>query len=130
MIPVFKRKIAPAILFSVLTGGIWMLFWEYLLLKNTRAVKRDASSPTGEYLCLILVPFYSLYWFYTRGETIRKEFRKRGYEAKGSGSLYLILCVFGLSIVALGIMQHDFNSLPSAKKPAAENDAAEREDKA
>ncbi|MBO4406064.1 MAG: DUF4234 domain-containing protein [Clostridia bacterium] len=114
MIPVYKRKIAPAILFSFLTGGIWTLIWEYQLLKNVRAVKRDDSSPVGEFLCLVLVPFYSWYWFYTRGETVRNEFRKRGYGAKGSGAVYLILAICGLSIVALAILQHDFNSLPSA----------------
>ncbi|MBR0144869.1 MAG: DUF4234 domain-containing protein [Clostridia bacterium] len=126
MIPVYKRKIAPAIVFSFLTGGLWTLFWEYLLLKNTRAVKGDPSSPTGEYLCLILVPLYSWYWLYTRGETVAREFRKRGYPVTGNGKLYLLLGIFGLAIVALAIMQHDFNSLPSAKTLSS---AEEKEDK-
>ena len=122
MIPIYKRKIAPAIVFSLLTGGLWTLFWEYLLLKNTRAVKKDPSSPTGEYLCLILVPFYSWYWLYTRGETVRREFQKRGYPVTGNGKVYLILGIFGLAIVALAILQHDFNSLPSAKTLSEEEE--------
>ncbi len=121
MIPIYKRRIAPAIILSFLTGGIWTLFWEYLLLKNTRAVIGDSSPTTGEYLLLLFVPFYSWYWLYTRGETVRREFMKRGYPVTGSGKIYLILGILGLSIVAFSIMQHDFNTLPSAE---------EKEDKA
>ena len=64
-------------------------------------------------LCLIFVPFYSLYWWYTRGEKVKQEFSQHNYALTGNGTIYLILAIFGLSIVSMAIMQSDFNSLKS-----------------
>ena len=60
---------------------------------------------------MIFVPFYSLYWWYTRGEKVNQEFSQRNYASTGNGIVYLILAIFGLSIVSMAIMQSDFNSL-------------------
>ena len=117
MIPVNKRKIGVCILLSFLTFGIWEIYWRYLLVKNTRALKKDSSRVTGEMLCLILVPFYSLYWWYTRGKLVKEKFAEQGVNAAGSGILYLVLGLLGLEIVSLAILQHDFNVLPA---PAAD----------
>ena len=113
MIPINKRNIATSILLSIVTFGIYLIYWEYLLVKNTRAIKKDESSCTGEMLCLIFVPFYSLYWWFTRGKTVKDEFANHGYSATGNEIAYLVLGIFGLSIVSMAIMQNDFNSLPS-----------------
>ena len=113
MIPINKRNIATSFLLSIVTFGIYLIYWEYLLVKNTRTIKRDESSCTGEMLCLIFVPFYSLYWWFTRGKTVKDEFANRGYSATGNEIAYLVLGIFGLSIVSMAIMQNDFNSLPS-----------------
>ena len=64
-------------------------------------------------LCLIFVPFYSLYWWYTRGEKVKQEFSQHNYASTGNGIVYLIFAIFGLSIVSMAIMQSDFNSLKS-----------------
>ena len=61
-------------------------------------------------LCLIFVPFYSLYWWYTRGEKVRQGFAEHDYNATGGG-VYLVLAILGLSIVSMAIMQSNFNSL-------------------
>ena len=86
MIPVNKREIGVCILLSFLTFGIWEIYWRYLLVKNTRALKKDTSRVTGEMLCLILVPFYSLYWWYTRGKLVKEKFAEQGVNAAGAGS--------------------------------------------
>ncbi len=108
-----KRSIAMAILLTVITFGIYGIYWQYLLVKNIRAIKGEYGSCLGEMLCLIFVPFYSYYWWYTRGENVKEEFAKRGYSATGSGLLYIVLEFFGLGIVSAAIMQNDFNSLPT-----------------
>ena len=46
MIPVNKREIGVCILLSFLTFGIWEIYWRYLLVKNTRALKKDTSRVT------------------------------------------------------------------------------------
>ncbi len=113
MIPIYKRKIGVCIILSIVTFGIYQIYWEYLLVKNTRAIQKNESSCTGEMLCLVLVPFYSLYWWITRGKIVKDQFSEHGYSAVGNEIAYLILCLFGLSIVSMAIMQNDFNSLSS-----------------
>lgn len=90
-----------------------MIYWEYLLVKNTRAIQKDESSCTGEMLCLLFVPFYSLFWWYTKGKIVENKFAEHGYSANGNGIAYLVLAFFGFSIVSMAIMQNDFNSLES-----------------
>lgn len=111
LIPINKRTIGKCIALSIITLGIYLIYWEYLLVKNTRAMQKDDSSCTGEMICLVLVPFYNLYWWFTRGKTVNDEFSKLGYTAKGNEIAYLVLGIFGLDIVSAAIMQNDFNSL-------------------
>lgn len=108
---IIKKSIGTSIFLSIITCGIYYLYWEYCLVKNIRAIKNDESSCTGEMLCLIFVPLYSLYWWFTRGEYMKKKFQKSDYYVSGSGITYLLLSFFGLSIIAMAIMQNDFNSL-------------------
>ena len=111
MIPINKRKIGVCILFSIVTFGIYQIYWEYLLVKNTRAIQKDESSCTAEMLCLVFVPFYYLFWWFTRGKIVKDKFAEHGYSSIGNEIAYLILGIFGFSIVSMAIMQNDFNSL-------------------
>ena len=113
MIQINKRSIGTCILLSIITCGIYGIYWMYLLVKNTRSIQKNTDKCTGEMLCLIFVPFYSLYWWYTRGEKVRQGFTEHNYNATGGGVVYLVLAIFGLSIVSMAIMQSDFNSLKS-----------------
>ena len=107
-----KRSIAFAIICSLFTFGIYYLYWVYNLMKNIKTTKKDNSSCIGEFICFVFVPFYSFYWWYTRGKLIKEKFSENGYSASGNEVVYLILDIFGLSIVSMAIMQNDFNSLP------------------
>ena len=113
MIQINKRSIGICILLPIITCGIYGIYWMYLLVKNTRSIQKNTDKCTGEMLCLIFVPFYSLYWWYTRGEKVRQGFAEHDYNATGGGVVYLVLAIFGLSIVSMAIMQSDFNSLKS-----------------
>lgn len=113
MIQIYKRSIGKCILLSFVTCGIYLIYWEYLLVKNVKALKNDTSGCAGEMACLMFVPFYSYYWWFTRGKTVKEEFSARGISATGSEVAYLLLWIFGLGLVAVAIMQNDFNSLPA-----------------
>ncbi len=71
------------------------------------------SNYYGELPLLVFVPFYSYFWFFTRGQLINRELKKRGYTSASHGAAFLILSIFGLSVVALAIMQRDFNNIPA-----------------
>lgn len=106
---------------SIITGGIYAIYWMYLLVKNVRALKQDNSSCTGEMLCLLFVPFYALYWWYTRGNDVKSLLDARDYHISSTGTLYLVLSIFGLGIVAMAIMQNDFNALSFADSVTQSN---------
>ncbi|MBQ7661299.1 MAG: DUF4234 domain-containing protein [Clostridia bacterium] len=116
MISINKRKIAVCILLTIITCGLYQIYWDYLLVKNIRAIKKDESSCVGEMLCLIFVPAYSFYWWYTRANTVKYEFTKHSYSFNSNSVLFLILEIFRLGIFSRIIMQSDFNSLPSETK--------------
>lgn len=106
-----KRKIGVCILLSIITFGIYSIYWEYLLIKNIRTIQKDESSCTGEMLCLLFVPCYSLFWWFTRGKIVKNKFAEYGYSATGNETIYLVLTIFGFAIISMAIMQDDFNSL-------------------
>ena len=111
-----KNSIGLRVFLSIITLGIYGIYWMYLLVQNTRLIQKKTLKCTKEMLCLIFVPFYSWYWWYTRGEKVKQGFKEQGREASGSGVAYLILAIFGLNIISMIIMQIDFNSLESENK--------------
>ncbi|MBR6313292.1 MAG: DUF4234 domain-containing protein [Clostridia bacterium] len=110
---VSQQSIGLSIALSFLSFGIYSIYWEYLLVKSVKAVKKDESSCVKELLCLIFVPIYPIYWWYTRGKSVKDELTKQGYSPAGTEIVYLVFALLGLSIVSMAIMQNDFNALPA-----------------
>ncbi|HCH73665.1 MAG TPA: peptide ABC transporter substrate-binding protein [Clostridiales bacterium] len=106
-----KRKVSTCVLLTLFTFGIYGIYWMYLLVNSTHRILNKNDSCTKEMLCLIFVPFYFLYWWYTRGEILNKEAKKQNLNFNGSGVAYLLFSIFFLEIVSMAIMQGDFNSI-------------------
>ena len=121
-----KRRIGVCLVLSFLTFGIYILYWTYLLVKNTRIIQKDTSSCKREMLCILFLPFFSLFWWITRGKTVKEKFAEYGCPAVGSETIYLILGIVGLKIVSMAIMQNDFNSLPAKSDKEAKQEAQQR----
>lgn len=107
---IIKEKIGLSVFLSIITCGIYGIVWMASLVKNIHRIQNKSDSIVKEMLCLIFVPIYPIIWWYTRGESVKESFGEYGLTAKGNGTVYLILAIFGLSIVSQGIMQSDFNS--------------------
>lgn len=112
---VIRQKILSlSVILSIVTLGIYLIYWDYHLIKNTRAIKNQETGGAAELLLRIFIPFYSWYWWFTRGKSIKKELQERGYHTVGNSVAYLILAIFGLVIIPSALMQLDFNTLASA----------------
>ena len=126
-----KKNIALSIILSLVTFGIYPIIWQYHLIQNVRTLKGSYSGGVTELLCCMFVPFYSLYWWFSRGEYVKTVCKHYNYSVMGSGILYLLLGLFGFGIVSYAIMQRDFNNIPDEttevnnKNPLDEKQLAE-----
>ena len=102
------RPIVKAIILSLITCGIYSIFWFISLTDEmNRASGRvtDTSGGKAFLLSLITCGIYSYFWAYQMGE-------KRDIVANENGSsniLYLVLSLFGLGIVVYGLLQDTLN---------------------
>lgn len=122
-----KRDVFKCIVLSCVTCGIYFIYWLYTIVKNVKQLRHDQSGCGREMFCLLFIPPYIPYWWYTRGKWITKAMDAQGVEATGNDIAYLILSIFGLEIVALAIMQNDFNALsnnPPKEIPNAPKEVA------
>ena len=106
-----EKNIAVCIILAIVTCSIYMWFWMYNMIKKIRMLSNDTSDMIGEYLLLMLVPYYNVYWVYTRGKKISEEAARRGIQITDNSVLYLILNLLGLQIVSYAMMQNDLNKL-------------------
>ncbi len=106
-----EKNIAVCIILSFVTCSIYMWFWMYSVVKKIRMLNGDQSDMVGEYLLLMLVPYYNVYWVYTRGKAISEAAARRGIQIADNSVVYLILNILGLSIVSYAMIQNDLNKL-------------------
>ncbi|MFV0342206.1 MAG: DUF4234 domain-containing protein [Anaerocolumna sp.] len=107
-----KRNIAVCIIFSLITCGIYGIYWFVCLTNETNEAAGQPDTSGGAALLLTIVTFgiYGLYWAYRRGEQLDLAKQKRGILTSNSGVLYLLLYIFG-GIVAYAVIQHELNKL-------------------
>jgi amino acid transporter len=109
------RSIALCIILSLVTCGIYALVWFYQLNEDTRNLTRDYEGQTSGIallLSIVTCGIYQLIWMYKQGEKIDRYKASRGIPGGSAGILYLVLSIFGLSIVSMALMQDELNKMP------------------
>lgn len=108
-----NRNIAVCIILTIVTCGIYGIYW---FIKLTDEANSVSSTPTASggiafLLSLVTCGIYMLYWMYKQGEKLDEAKAARGMQGGNSGVIYLILSIFGLSIVSYALMQDSLNKL-------------------
>ncbi len=109
------RSIALCIILSLVTCGIYALVWFYQLNEDTRNLTKDYDGQTSGIallLSIVTCGIYQLIWMYKQGEKIDRYKAAYGVPGGNTGILYLILSIFGLSIVSMALMQDELNKMP------------------
>ena len=110
-----KRDIVKAIIFTIITCGIYGIYWVMKLNDETKIVARDDSLPSGGMVVLltfVTCGIYGIYWVYRIGQLIYKAQLERNIPtAKDNSVLYLILSFVGLSIVNYVLIQTSLNEM-------------------
>lgn len=108
-----QRNIAVCIILSIVTCGIYGIYWFICLSNeaNTASNTFGTSGGTAFLLSLITCNIYGIYWAYKQGEKIDVAKKNRGIPSENTGVLYLILWLIGFGIVAEALMQNELNQL-------------------
>ena len=108
------RNIAIAIILTIVTCGIYGIYWFIVLTNETNEAACEPNGTSGGIaflLTLVTCGIYGFYWAYKQGEKIDKAKNMRNLPSSNSGILYLILQLFGLGIIAYALMQNELNQL-------------------
>ena len=108
------RSIVTCILLSIITCAIYGIIWFVNLTDDTNRLSQEPSPTSGGVaflLTLVTCGIYGLYWAYKQGEKLERVRASRGLAPGSLPILYLVLSVFGLSIVAYALMQNEINTL-------------------
>ena len=110
-----KRDIVKWIIFTIITCGIYGIFWFININDDTKKVSNDTSLPSGGMVILhtiITCGIYGFYWIYQIGKLLYKAETERNMPgAKDNTILYLILQIVGLGIVNYVLIQSELNEM-------------------
>lgn len=112
-----KRNIGLCILFSIITCGIYAIYWFVVLTNELKDLSGDSETASGGVaflLSIITCNIYGWYWAYKRGENVDTARSKRSIPSSNSGILYLILVLIGFGIIAYALMQNEINKMIEA----------------
>lgn len=109
-----QKNIALCIILSLVTCGIYNLYWLYTLTEDVKKLSNNPNGTSGGIVILLSIvtcSIYLWYWMYKQGDTIDQVKQSRGIASSNTGILYLILGIVGLSIVSNALMQNEINNL-------------------
>ncbi len=106
-----KRGIAEVIILSLVTCGIYAMYWIYAMSNDIKTYLDDETINPGLELLLTVVTcgIYGIYWYYKFGKLVCTCQEKANINVEDNSTVYIILAVFGLSIVNVGLMQNAMN---------------------
>ena len=108
-----RRDIIVAIILSIVTCGIYSIYWTYKIAQGfyvTPTQERVNTTPgTTILLWIVTCGIYGYYCYYKWGRATAEISQYYGRNDDDKAILYLILSIFGLSIVCDALIQSDFN---------------------
>ncbi|MFC0213078.1 DUF4234 domain-containing protein [Paenibacillus chartarius] len=108
-----QRNIALAIVLTLVTCGLYGIYWFIVLTNDVGRLSGDSSFTGGKHFLLSLVTcgIWSFVWAYQIGKQVEQAQRLRGIAGSDNSVLYLLLTLFGVGIVTFALVQSDVNKL-------------------
>lgn len=108
-----QRSIALAIILSLVTCGIYGIYWFIVMTNDVGRLSGDTSFTGGKHFLLSIVTcgIWTLVWAYQAGKHLTEAQRQRGMMMTDNSVLYLVLCLFGFGIVTYALVQHEVNKM-------------------
>lgn len=115
------RSVALCIFLSFTTFGIYFIYWFVRIVKQVKEFHGDYSSCAGEVWLNLLVPFYGLYWLFTRNRQMYLDAYQRGETMKDSSGTCLVFAILGMPLISYAIMQNNMNRYTEIQKIKIQN---------
>ncbi len=113
--PIKNRNIALCIILSIVTCGIYSIYWMICIADDLNVASGRTGDTSGGMvflLTLVTCGIYGLYWMYKAGEKVAYiEQRNTGVADSNSSVLYLILGLIGFGIVVYALIQSELNKV-------------------
>ena len=110
-----QRDIAVTIILSIVTCGIYGIYWFIKQVDDVNRAANDQNAYSGGITFLlgaVTCGIYALYWYYQAGKKMSYAQRVRGLPVKDNQEiLYLLLGLFGCGIVSMALIQSDLNKM-------------------
>ena len=113
-----SKNIVTCVILSIVTCGIYCIYWLYCLINdiNTISGDLDAMSPVLVIvLSFVTCGIYFIYWAYKAGSILDQKSIEAGRAAESRPVLYVVLSIFGLAIVVYALMQDGINKLADSQ---------------
>lgn len=106
-----NRSIAKCIVLSVITCGIYGLYWWVVATNDVNQVTNRPGTSGGMSLVLSIVTcgIYGLYWAWTMGDKLDAARSEHGVAPGSFSIIFLLLNLFGLSVITLALIQNELN---------------------
>ena len=112
----YRIDVALGILFSVLSCGLYNIYWNYRQMEAMNALlgRREYDFVKWLLLTAVTCGLYHIYYEYRMGRDLQSWLSLRGGAASPNlAAVGLALSVFGLTVIADAVYQHEFNKLIS-----------------
>jgi hypothetical protein len=108
-----QRSIALYVVLSLVTCGIFALYWYYTIASDIYNTNHTLGTSPGITLLLNIVTggIYGIYAYYKWGQALNEVCVRKGIPGEDRAILYLILSIFGLGIINMALIQSDINQL-------------------
>lgn len=110
-----KRDIATAIILSIVTCGIYGIYWFICLTDDVNRISQKPNAISGGLaflLMLVTCGIYGFVWAYQMGVQVNESRALRGRSTESNLSIvYLLLTLFGMQIVVYALLQEEVNQL-------------------
>lgn len=103
-----NRNIVTAIILSLVTCGIYGIYWGVCLAREAVSVKDPADNAILEIILILFLPFVG---FYLAEKKLAEGCAEKGIAHKDNSIVYLILGLVGLGIVNYCMLQNDLNQI-------------------
>lgn len=108
---VTQRNAVVAILLTLVTCGIYGIYWFITLTNDVSKLSGDSSFTGGKHFLLSIITcgIWSYIWSYQVGKQLVEIQRKNNQTVTDNSTLYLILMVVGAGIVNYILVQNEVN---------------------